>query len=291
MGVVQTDGVSIAYEVTPPDDVETVAFVEGWGYGRWMWHWQLGGLPAFERIVVDNRGTGESTTPGRGMGWLFGKLPRKLRQPLIFLLHRKQYTIEKMAADLEAVLADAGVEQAHVVGASMGGMIALQHALDFNRTASLTLLCTTAGGDMKNLVPDETLAHLQNVPEDLDERERIEYVMEPATTESWRKANQETLHQIVDWRLHQDASPPVREAQAMGQLGWDVRDRLDGLDIPALVMHGTADHVVPIDRGRVLADRLGCEFDAYENGSHLFFIERADEVNDRVRTFLEEVSA
>lgn len=287
MPVVRTDGVRLAYEVTPPSDVETVTFVEAWGYGRWMWRWQAAALAAFERLVADNRGTGDSEAPGIGMPWPLAKLPAKLRQPLIYLLHREKYAIERMAADLEVVLADAGVERTHVVGASMGGMIALQHALFSERTASLTLMCTTAGGDMTNLIPEETMAHLETVPEGLDERERLKYLMEPATTAAWRGANPETLERIVDWRLAQDASVPVREAQAMGQLGWDVRDRLDEIDVPALVMHGTGDQVVPIERGEVLAEGLQCEFEPYQDAPHLFFVERADEVNERLRTFLE----
>ncbi len=291
MPVVRNDGVSVAYEATSPSDVETVAFVEGWSYGRWMWRWQRAALPAYERIVVDNRGTGESEAPGLGMPGLLGKLPEAVRQPLIYLLHREKYAIRRMAGDLEAVLADAGVERAHVVGASMGGMIALTHALASDRVASLTLMCTTAGGDMENLIPEETMDHLESVPEGLDERERIKYLMEPATTGAWRRENADALDRIVDWRLRQDASLPAREAQAVGQIGWDVRDRLGEVDVPTLVMHGTGDRVVPFERGEVLAEGLDCEFETYEDAPHLFFIERADEVNERLRTFLAGVEA
>ncbi|PSP79058.1 3-oxoadipate enol-lactone hydrolase [Halobacteriales archaeon QS_1_68_20] len=291
MPVVRNGGVSVAYEATSPSDVETVAFVEGWSYGRWMWRWQREALPEYQRIVVDNRGTGDSEAPGLGMPGLLGKLPEAIRQPLIYLLHSEKYTIPQMAADLEVVLADAGVERAHVVGASMGGMIALQHALTYDRTASLTLMCTTAGGDMENLIPEDTMAHLESVPEGLSERERIKYLMEPATTEAWREDNADLLDRIVDWRLRQDASVPAREAQAVGQIGWDVRDRLGEVDVPTLVMHGTGDRVVPFERGQVLAEGLDCEFEVYEDAPHLLFIERAEEINDRLRAFLSEVDA
>jgi pimeloyl-ACP methyl ester carboxylesterase len=290
MPVVRNDGVEVDYERTPPSAVETVAFVEGWSYGRWMWRWQRAALPAFETMVHDNRGTGRSEAPGLGMGGLLARLPETLRQLLVYLLHREKYTIERMAADLEAVLADAGVEAAHGVGASMGGMIALQHALEYDRTASLTLMCTTAGGDMENLLPEETQTHLEDVPEGLDERERVKYLMEPATSAAWRADNQDVVDDIVDRRLAQDAGPAAREAQAMGQLGWDVRDRLDEVDVPTLVMHGTGDDVVPFERGEELAAGLDCEFETYEDAPHLFFIERADEVNDRLHDFLEGVA-
>jgi len=291
MPVVRTDGVEIAYDVAPPSEVEVVAFVEGWSYGRWMWRWQREALSSYETLVADNRGTGDSEAPGAGMPFSLDRLPERIRQPLIYLLHREKYAIERMADDLEAVLADRGVDRAHVVGASMGGMIALQHALAHDRTASLTLLCTTAGGDIENLIPAETRRHLESVPEGLDARDRLEYLMEPATSEGWRAENAETLDRIVDWRLRQDASVPAREAQAVGQLGWDVRDRLDEVDVPTLVMHGTGDRVVPFERGEVLAEGLDCEFETYDDAPHLFFVERADEVNERLRAFLDGVDA
>ena len=291
MPVAHNGGVAVAYERAPPGDVETVVFVEGWSYGRWMWRWQRAGLAeAYETVLYDNRGTGASASPGLGMPWLLGKLPERPRQLLVYALHRGKYTIPTMASDLEAVLAEAGVERAHVVGASMGGMIAQQYALDYDRAASLTLLCTTAGGDMENLIPEETMAHLENVPAGIDAREEVKYLMEPATTEGWRDANPELLDDIVDWRLEQDASPQARDAQALGQLGWDVRDAIESLDVPALVVHGDADEVVPIERGEVVADRLpDARLEVVEGGPHLFFVERPETVNERIEGFLADV--
>lgn len=290
MPTTRNDGVRIAYDVTLPSDTEVVAFVEGWSYGRWMWRWQRAALTEYLTVVADNRGTGGSEAPGLGMPWPLEKLPEKLRQSLIYLLHRRKYAIARLADDLDAVLADLGVGRAHIVGASMGGMIALQHALLYDRTASLTLMCTTAGGDMANLVPDETMAHLAAVPDELDERDRLEYLLKPATTDAWRSENEDLLDDILEWRLRQDASTPVREAQAMGQLGYDLRDRLDEVDVPTLVMHGTADRVVPFERGEELAEGLDCAFEIYEGAPHLFFIERHDAVNERLRAFLDEAT-
>jgi pimeloyl-ACP methyl ester carboxylesterase len=294
MPVAHNDGVAIDYEAAPPDDdagADAVVFIEGWSYGRWMWQWQREALAdAYETVLYDNRGTGASDSPGRGMEWLLGKLPETLRQLLVYKFHREKYTIPTMASDLEAVLADAGVEEAHVVGASMGGMTAQQYAVDYDRAASLTLLCTTAGGDMENLIPEDTMAHLENVPDGLGPREEMQYLMEPATTPEWRERNQHLMDDIAGWRLEQDASPQARDAQAMGQLGWDVRADIEDLDVPALVMHGDADDVVPLERGEVVAERLpGARFEVVEGGPHLFFIEQADTVNEHVREFLADV--
>jgi pimeloyl-ACP methyl ester carboxylesterase len=266
-GTVETavrDGVRLAYERHGPGDAPAVVFVEGLGYSRWMWRWQVAGVtPDYHAVVPDNRGTGDSDAP------------------------EGPYTIAEMAADLDAVLADAGVESAHVVGASLGGMIALEYALDYDRAESLALLCTTPGGDDAEPIPDETLARMFDVPEDLDERGAVKYKMQPAMTDEFWAANQALVDDIVTWRLESDAPDPAREAQAAAGEAFDASDRLGEVDVPALVMHGTDDRVLPVGNADLLADGLpDARLELVEGGPHLFFIERADTVNDRLRSFL-----
>jgi pimeloyl-ACP methyl ester carboxylesterase len=287
MPVVRNDGVAVAYDRAGPDDADPVVMLEGWSYGRWMWRWQRAALDDHLTVVPDNRGSGDSEAPGLGMPGLVGALPESLRQLVLYKFHREKYAIPRLADDVAAVLDDAGLEDAHVVGASMGGMVALQFAVEYDRVRSLSLLCTTAGGEMADLIPDATREHLESVPDGLSYREEVEYLMEPATTAEWRAANQDTLDDIAEWRAEQDAPPAAREAQAMGQLGFDVRDQLDDIDAPVQVLHGDADEVVPVERGEELADGLGVELSTYEGGPHLFFVERADAVNEQLRSFLE----
>ncbi|MDZ7745916.1 MAG: alpha/beta hydrolase [Halobacteriales archaeon] len=64
-------------------------------------------------------------------------------------------------------------------------------------------------------------------------------------------------------------------------------DRLDELDVRTLVMHGTADRVLPIENSELLLDGIeGADSMIIEEGSHLFFIEEADRVNERLNAFL-----
>ncbi|WP_435179913.1 alpha/beta fold hydrolase [Halorussus sp. AFM4] len=300
MPYADNDGVSLYYEVTDPvedgdpsDDTadvsdadasgaETVALVEGLGYGRWMWRWQRDGLAGGQgspsgatrshddegyRVVVwDNRGTGDSDAP------------------------EGPYTIAEMASDLEAVLDAVGAERAHVVGASMGGMIAQQYALDYDRAESLGLLCTGPGGDDAVPTPEETRARMFDAPEGADEREAVRYKMKPAMTDEFWDANQDLVEEIVDWRLAGDASDAARDAQAAAVAGFDASDRLGEIDVPALVAHGTDDRVLPVGNADLLYEGLpNAQLAVFEGGSHLFFIERADVVNDRLAEFLAHV--
>ena len=260
----ERDGVRLAYETCGDPAGEPVVLIEGLGYGRWMWRWQVDALADDYRLVVpDNRGTGDSNAP------------------------EGPYTIEQLAADVHAVVSDAGVERPHLIGASMGGMIAQEYALSYP-TRSVSLLCTSPGGPEAVPTPDETLARMFDVPDDADEREAIRYKMAPAMDEL--ADDTETLERIVDWRLASDAPPAARQAQAAAVEAFDVSDRLDEITVPAFVAHGTADRVLPVENGRLLADRLDCATLFVEDGPHLFFIEDADRVNSALTAFLDGVA-
>lgn len=269
MHTVERDGVELAYERrgAAADDADSVVLVEGLGYGRWMWRWLADRLgDDYDLLLPDNRGTGDSDAP------------------------EGPYSIAGMAADLEAVLADAGVDDAHVVGASMGGMIALRYALDFDRTRSLALLCTSHGGDEAVPTPPETQQRMFSVPDDADEREAIRYKMRPAATESFFESETELIERIVDWRLDSDAPPHAREAQGAAVAAFDAAADLDEIAVPTLVLHGDADRVLPVENGRQVAEGVPeAEYEEFAGGPHLFFVESADRVNDRVAAFLDDV--
>ncbi|MFB6152131.1 MAG: alpha/beta fold hydrolase [Haloarculaceae archaeon] len=261
------DGTRLYYEVDGDPDGEAVVLVEGLAYGTWMWDRQRAALAdEYRTILPDNRGTGKSDEP------------------------TGPYTVEGMAGDLEAVLADAGAERAHVVGASLGGMIAQQYALDYDRARSLVLICTTHGGENAEPIPDETLDRMLNVPEEYGPAERIRYKMRPAFTDEFWAQHPDVVDEVAENRLETDPSDRAYRWQSEAVDGFDVSDRLGELAVPALVVHGTADRVVPVENGRLVAEGLpDAEFVAVEGGPHLVFVERAGEVNDAIRGFLDDV--
>jgi len=283
---VRRDGISLYYDRETGGE-ETIVFIEGLGYGRWMWHWQREAFAGeFDCILPDNRGTGYSEV---GLPPLVARLPRLLR---VLLLNKLVgYSVEGMAADLEAVLADAGVDDAHVVGASMGGMIAQQYALDYDRVRSLSLLCTTHGGPEAVPIPDDTLETMYDVPEGASEREIIRHRMSPALNDEYFETNPETVEQIVDWRLEQDAGEVARESQGAAAANFDVSDRVDRIDVPTQIIHGTNDRVVPVENGRMLAEKIpGSELELLEGAPHVLMIEESEQVNDLLQTFFADRS-
>ena len=264
MPIASNGGVDLYYEVDGPADAETAVLIEGLGYGRWMWQWQREALAErYETIVWDNRGTGDSDAP------------------------EGPYAVAEMASDLEAVLDDHGVDRAHVVGASMGGMIAQRYALDYDRAATLSLLCTTPGGEEAVEASPEVQARMVAEPEGYDEREVIRHRMAPAMTDAFREANDDLIGDIVDWRIEGDASEAGREAQLAAVGAFDVSDRLDEIRVPTLVAHGTTDRILPVENAELLAEGLpDARVELFDGGPHLFFAERSDAVNETLLDFL-----
>ena len=287
MSYTTRDDVSLYYEHDQHGgDRETVVFVEGLGVGRWLWHWQREAFAEeYDLLLPDNRGSGDSDAP---LPPVVPRLPQALRV-LCFLKIGGGYSIEGMAADLEAVLADAGVERAHIIGASMGGMIAQQYALEYDRAESLCLLCTTHGGDDAVPIPDETQTQIYDTPEDATERERIRHRMGPALTDRFMRENPETIEQILDWRKDQDADEVPREAQGAAGANFDVSNRVQAIELPTLVCHGTDDRVLPVENGRLIAEKLpNARLELIDGAPHMLMVERSKEVNELLEAFLTE---
>ncbi|WP_129114335.1 alpha/beta fold hydrolase [Halegenticoccus tardaugens] len=236
---------------------ETVAFVGDLGYGAWQWGWQHAAVAGpYESLVMDLRGVGRSDAPPG------------------------PYTIGELAQDLDVVLADAGVRSAHLVGAGLGGAVALQAALSSSRPASLTLLGTAARGADLDLDP------LFAPPSDSDALRRS---LAAAFSDAFFDEQPDVVAQIVEWRADEDASREAWESQAAAIERFDARDRLHEVTIPALVAHGAADAAWPVERGRALADGLPRgEFVPIEGAGHLAHVEHSRTVNDLLLDFLGE---
>ncbi|RQH00820.1 alpha/beta fold hydrolase [Natrarchaeobius oligotrophus] len=280
------DGVSICYEYDECDGDpagDPIVFVQGLGFGRWMWRWQREAVAAERDVIApDTRGTGRSDA---GLPPLVSRLPRRLRAPVVSKL--AGYSVDGLAADLEAVLEDAGVRRAHLVGADLGGMIVQRHALEYSRAKTLTLVGTSHGGPDAVSVPEETTAQLFGTPDGASERETLRYRMRPAFGERFTNRNPHLMDRILEWRLEQDASGAALDAQFAAMSGFDASGELGGIRVPALVVHGTDDRVVPAGNARLLAEAIpDARLELVEGGSHCVFLEGADRVNEAVRSFL-----
>ncbi|AGB35905.1 alpha/beta fold hydrolase [Natronococcus occultus] len=261
MSTVSNDGVSLYYhrEGESEDAGDPVVFVPEAGLGGWSWGWQHAALTGpSETVVWDLRGTGRSDAPPG------------------------PYELATLVADLEAVLAAVDARNAHLVGAGLGGAVALAAARDSTRVATLSVLGTAARGEAFALEP------LLASP---DDREALRDSLEAGLSADFREGQPDVLEGIVDWRADGDATREGWEAQLVALEGFDARDWLVEVTQPARVIHGTADELVSPEAGRELAAGLPRgEFVPLEDAGHLVGIERSRTVNDRLLGFLEDRS-
>jgi len=235
------DGVPLYYETEGAG--ETVAFVGDAGYGAWQWGWQQPAVAGpYEALVFDHRGTGRSESPSG------------------------PYDVPTLAGDLGVVLGDVEAGRPHLVGAGLGGMVALAYARE-NRVRTLTLLGTAAHGD--GLDP-------------LAARD-----IEAVLSTGFRETHPDVVAGIAEWRSDDDADDDGWRAQAAAVEAFDARDWLHEVTTPALVVHGTADAVWPPERGEALAENLPRgRFEPLSGAGHLVHVERSRVVNDLLTGFL-----
>jgi pimeloyl-ACP methyl ester carboxylesterase len=218
-------------------------------------------------MVFDNRGIGRSQ-PCRGA-----------------------LTIQAMAADALALMDAAGWESAHVVGHSMGGLIAQQLALGApHRVRSLCLQCTfSRGPEAARLTPWVLWMNLRIRLGTRRARRRafLEMVMPPGAVSD---ANADSLAAEMSALVGRDLceQPPILMKQVMAMKRHDISSKLSALaSIPTRVLSAEHDPIAPPQYGRRLASLIpGASFELLPGASHAVTIHAAETVNERMRAFL-----
>lgn len=260
------DGVKLRYEVRGQG--EPLALVFGYsGSGRGWGEPFLRLLEArFKLLVIDNRGTGESDKPER------------------------PFTIADMADDVGAVLDHAAVERTHLMGISMGGMIAQEFALRHpQRLRGLVLGCTLCGFAHGVAGDPETLAALQVKPEQPLEQQ-IEKLLAACCAKSFLASarGQEVLRARLAEIMNYPMTPLHTFAlqwQAIG--GFDTYERLGQIKAPTLVVTGTADLLVPDRNSEIIAERIpGARLHKIAGAGHVFFWEQPEQSAEAAVKFL-----
>jgi 3-oxoadipate enol-lactonase len=204
---------------------------------------------------------------------------------------RSRLTMAGLAGDALAVLDDAGVEDAHVIGASMGGMIAQHIALDHReRVRSLVLACTTPGG-RSGLPPWRLLATSALRPL-FGARRTFPLVAPVLYASKTRREQPERLRDDLARRIQDSTSPVTAYAQMDAIAGHDTRSRLHELaGLPTLVVHGLEDALIPPDRGRELARLIpGVRLELIPSCGHILATDAEETTAAAILTHLEHAA-
>jgi 3-oxoadipate enol-lactonase len=255
----EASGVRIAWERRGAG--EPLLLIHGLGYARWGWEPVVDSLAEQHEVVLfDNRGIGESGAPD-GL-----------------------YSVRMLAEDAVAVLDASGLKRAHVLGTSLGGMVALQVALDWpERVDRLVLACTTPGGAAAAPMPERTIRLMQEAPAlplEVALRRFVENAFGP-------EPDRALVERILEHRLATAQSPTAWAAQAAAGASFDVWDRVPEIGVPTLVLTGDQDAVVDPHNSELLAARIaGARLEMFPGAGHLFFWEQPERFVELVAEFL-----
>ena len=244
-----------------------LVLVMGIGYDATLWG--LHQVPFFsehfQTIVFDNRDVGRSSQAAGA------------------------YTIADMADDLDGLLDGLGVEQAHLLGLSMGGMICQEFAIRYpNRLNKLVLTGTGAAPARAKFNPISIWSFVKS-----HDIEGLTFAAQQFLwlfSESFRRN-----HEAVDQTLQMLASNPnpvsadAYQRQAKAYVKHDALDQLGQVTAPTIVISGERDRLTPPWIGRELADAIpGAKFHIVEGpgSSHVLPLERPEDFNKIALSFL-----
>jgi 3-oxoadipate enol-lactonase len=258
-----TDGTRIHYEVTGKSGATPVLMIQGLGASKNAWNLQRIAMATRFRIIsFDNRGAGRSDKP------------------------TEPFTLEQMADDALAVLDAAGIETAHVVGASMGGVISQIVAVKYpHRVRSLTLVCTAC----RNHPWRQEL--LQTWAKTAADKGMIEvgkaaaqWVMSPR---SFRR-----LVPAFTWMGPLAALRPrhsfVSQIDAILNTREDLVDQLSTITAPTMVIVGNQDILTPRGDSEEIAERIpNAELVVISGAAHGLMMEHSSTFNRILIEFLQ----
>jgi 3-oxoadipate enol-lactonase len=243
---------------------QPLLLIPGLGNSRLGWFKQVKPLSDHYRVIaLDNRDAGKS-------GYADGP-----------------YAIADMAADVAGLIKNLDLGPVFVMGWSMGGFITQELTLGYPElVAKLALVATAAGGDDHVAAAPEILALLPPVPGD-DVTTRINRVYPNIAGPGYMDAHPDDLAQIVKNAQADPQAPEAYLRQFEAVLSWEgTGPRLDQISVPALVVHGDADPLVPYDNGQFLAANIKtAQLLTYPGVGHLPPIEAPEEFNRDVAEF------
>jgi 3-oxoadipate enol-lactonase len=261
MPIAQVNGIELNYQLEGDGD-ETIVLVNGLADDLETWVLQMDDLlgAGYRVLRFDNRGVGQSSAPAG------------------------PYTTKLFAEDTKALVDELGLRDFHMVGVSMGGMIAQEYALAFGGDLrSLTLACTYAA-------PGPFCTRMFAMWADLAPELGVPFVMRDVTlwafTVPFFEERQEELKEFETAMADLPQPLDAYLAQLSSIRTHDCTDRLGEISAPTMVLAGEEDILIPVRLSRRLHEGIAGAQWRTTKGGHACVWEHPSEFNVALLEFI-----
>lgn len=259
----ELNGVTVGHAVDGPETAPALLLINSLGTDHRMWARQVDVFAERYRVIrYDSRGQGGIPAPP------------------------PPYSIGDLGSDAIALLDHLGIERAHVCGVSLGGSIALWLAINHPRRLASAVFADTAAriGSVEGW--NERIAAVETGGM-ASIRERV---MERFFSEPFREGDRDVVDQIGNALESHDPVGYIGHCTALRDA--DLRDEVETIDLPSLIIAGTSDVSTPPSESRWLHERIdGSRLDELEGAGHLSNLEQPNQFNRSVLTHLAEHEA
>jgi pimeloyl-ACP methyl ester carboxylesterase len=201
----------------------------------------------YRTIIFDNRGVGRTDTP------------------------ETSFTMKMMADDTVGLMDALKIRKAHILGISLGGMVAQELVLNHPDRVEKLVLCSTMCGPSHSVMNPQVVAQLQSgggqTPAEVA-KATIPLLYPP----EFMKANPKVIEETTRLMLIAPTRPDMYMRQLGATVSFDTYERLPTIKTPTLVMHGKKDLLIPCQNGKIIADRIpGAKLVQFEKTGHALF--------------------
>ncbi|KKM96026.1 hypothetical protein LCGC14_1182250 [marine sediment metagenome] len=273
---VKIDGINICYEVIGEGD--QVILIHGFGNDKNSWKLaQVGPLSKFFKLLIfDNRGAGKSD---------------RLDEP---------YLMETFADDLNALMDVLNIKKAHILGESLGGMIAQTFTLNYPERVNKLILINTTSSFPKNPSGIEIYKNSKVAKYHAIKKDPVKAFWDHGISgfsRKFRKVLKEnpnkkfydlyTVEDLIKQNATNPSTPQDAENQANALLHFDITNKLDKIKKETLIITATHDKTLPRALNEKIHEKIpNSKLIVIERAGHYSPIEKAPEINEHIIDFL-----